>query len=98
MPYTVPADTTIESGQGVVVGAIVGVALNPGVATDEIQLALEGVFTLGKAAGAISQGAKVYWDAANKVVTTTASGNTFAGYAFAAALNADATVNVVLAK
>ena len=98
IPFTVPASTTIASGDGVVVGAMFGVALNPGVAADQIQVALEGVFTLAKGSGAISVGAKVYWDAANKVITTTASGNTFAGYAYAAALSGDTQLNVILAK
>lgn len=57
---------------------------------------LEGVFTVPKASGAITLGAKLYYDATNKNLTTTASGNTFAGYAYTAQQSGDTTVQVRL--
>jgi predicted RecA/RadA family phage recombinase len=55
-----------------------------------------GVFSVPKAAGAVTQGAKLYWDAANSVLTTTASGNTVVGVAAAAAAGGDARVSILL--
>ncbi len=96
MPYVVPDATTIVRGAGVLVGDLLGVALGNGSAGDTIQLALEGVFEMPKAAGAISQGAKIYWNATDKNLTTTASGNKLAGYAFVGAASGDATVQLRL--
>jgi predicted RecA/RadA family phage recombinase len=44
----------------------------------------------------VTQGAALYWDNTNSRLTTTASGNTYAGYAFAAAGNGVTTVNIKL--
>ena len=49
-----------------------------------------------KATGAVSQGAKLYWDNTNKVLTTTASGNTIVGVAAEAALSGDANAKILL--
>lgn len=49
-----------------------------------------------KLTGAITQGAKVYYDAAQKKVTTTASGNTLAGRCVKAAGSSDTTVQIDL--
>jgi predicted RecA/RadA family phage recombinase len=49
-----------------------------------------------KASGAITQGAKLYWSAANSNLTTTASGNTFVGLAAEAAASGDASVKILL--
>jgi predicted RecA/RadA family phage recombinase len=54
-----------------------------------------GVFAIPKVAGAITQGQKVYATPAGSI-TTTATGNIFAGHAWKAAASADATVNVRL--
>lgn len=95
---TITAGATIASGAGVLVGSVFGVAVSSAVSGDKLPLALEGVYNLPKATGAISQGAKVYWDDTNKNVTTTASGNTLIGYAWDAQLSGDTTVNVLLAR
>lgn len=56
-----------------------------------------GVFELAKATtDVIAQGAKVYWSTTNSNITTTASGNTEAGVATAAAGNGATTVAVLL--
>lgn len=88
----------IASGAPLVVGALVGVAEVSGAIGDTVAVKLEGVYTLNKAVGAISQGAQLYWDdTAKNVTTSSASGaNLAVGYAFAAALSADATVPVFL--
>ncbi len=64
-----------------------------GAVAGEIAVCLtEGVVEVAKANVAIGQGQLVYYDAANKVITTVSANNTFAGYAFSAAAAADLTV------
>lgn len=87
---------TVASGDGVLVGDTVGVALNSGVSGDTIQVAICGVYELPKASGAVSQGTKLYWDSSVKNVTTTASSNKQIGIAFSSAASGDATVQVKL--
>jgi len=89
--------TARASGAVVVVGTLVGVCLTAIAANATGSVQVCGVFTLPKlSTDAPAQGASVFWDAANSRITTTASGNTLAGVAFAAAANGDATVNVLL--
>ena len=65
---------------------------------------VEGVFYMDKASGAVTMGAALYYDVANKKITTVAStgegsakvDNIPAGYAAAAAAAGDATVLVKL--
>lgn len=94
LDYTAAAD--IASGQFVLVGAIGAVALAAiaNGATGPVQV--EGVFSVPKASGAVTQGAKLYWDAGNSVLTTTSSGNTIVGVAAAAAQSGDARVSILL--
>ena len=54
------------------------------------------MYELPKAVGAIDPGAKVYWVASGKNVSTSASGNTPIGAATEAAGSADAKVRVRL--
>jgi predicted RecA/RadA family phage recombinase len=86
----------VASGDGALVGAIFGVSSYDTVLGGEAELAVTGVFTLPKAAGAIAQGTAVFWDNTAKVVTTTATGNTRISVAIVPAANADATVQVRL--
>lgn len=81
------ANTTgiaIKYGDVVVLPTRIAVALAdiPDGATGAI--ALEEAYEFPTAAQAVAFGAQVYWDAANKVVTTTATGNTAAGIAITA--------------
>lgn len=94
LDYTAAAD--IASGQFVLVGTIgaVAIAAIANGTTGPVQVT--GVFSVPKAAGAVTQGAKLYWDAANSVLTTTASGNTVVGVAAAAAAGGDARVSILL--
>lgn len=98
LDYTIPADTTIVAGEAVVIGGLVGVAASGGTTGTKISVSLTGVYNLAKVAGAITQGALVYWKADTKQVTTTSSGNTLMGKAAKAALSADPTVDVLLSN
>ena len=95
--YT-PSGAAVASGDVVVMGTVVGVAVTD--IADGVQGAVSayGVHNLAKvAATAIAQGAKVYWDASNSVATSVATSNTLMGVAFDAAASADTTINVKLA-
>jgi predicted RecA/RadA family phage recombinase len=77
----------VASGDGVLIGAMFGVAATAAAETKEFELCTEGVFELPKkSADTPAAGAKVYWDNTAKEVTTTASGNTLIGVAAAAYL------------
>lgn len=83
-----------NSGEGALIGAIFGVAVDNVASGARGVFWTEGVFSLAKATGAISEGAKVWWDNTNRVITTTATGNQAVGVAVAAAASGDATVRV----
>ena len=88
---------TTASGAGILVGSIVGVALGAGVSGDTVQVAVEGVFAVKKkTTDVITQGAKLYWDNTNKELTTTATSNTLAGFAYSAAGNGATSVEILL--
>ncbi|MFO0360685.1 MAG: DUF2190 family protein [Flavobacteriales bacterium] len=94
LDYTAGAD--ISSGQFVLIGAIGGVA-KTNIANGKVgAVHVKGVFNVVKASGAITQGAKLYWNSTNSNLTTTASGNTFVGVAAEAAASGDATVKLLL--
>ena len=93
---TVTAPAAVTSGDGVLVGALFGVAQYTAANGANVEILVEGAVTLPKAAVAITQGALVYWDNTNKNVTTTASGNTKIGVALIAQASGDATVTVRL--
>lgn len=88
----------VSSGGVVLVGSLVGIAPVGGKNGDTIAVALEGAYdSVPKATGAAwVQGDKLYWDATNSVFTKTATSNTFAGYAYAAAASGDATGKILL--
>lgn len=95
MDYT--AATAIASGDVVKIGARIGVALADiaSGATGPVQVS--GVFEIAKlTTDVVAQGDLLYWDDTNKRLTTTSVGNTLAGYAFSAAGNGAATVNIKL--
>lgn len=102
--YTVPASTTIASGDPVLIGDKLGVALVSGTEGDIIAVQLEGVFELPKkthaADEALTLGAPVYFDAVAKKVTkaSAAKVNKHIGYAFAAAGSTAATAQILLAS
>lgn len=86
----------VAAGAVVLLGDTVTVAHMPIAANALGAVAVGGVWSIAKAAGAVSQGVTLYWDAANSVVTTTASTHKVAGKAAVAALSADASVMVLL--
>ncbi|MCL1114684.1 DUF2190 family protein [Shewanella basaltis] len=86
------ATAAVASGGTVLLGKVVAVSLG-NVAIDEMGVgATEGVFELPKVtADDITQGAQVYIKS-DGMITSTASGNTLAGKAWAAAANPSDTV------
>lgn len=86
----------VTTGVGVLIGALFVVPLFSAAVSEPFEARVSGVATLPKASGAVTEGAKLYWDNTAKNVTTTATSNTFIGYAAAAQASGDATVNVLL--
>lgn len=85
---TVPAPSDVKSGDLVVVGDLFGVAQFSAASGDPVEISTKGVFGLPKvSAQAWAVGAKVYYVAADKNISTTATGNTFIGHATEAAAN-----------
>jgi predicted RecA/RadA family phage recombinase len=94
---TVAAPAAVSSGDGVLVGAIFGVAQTDADSGDDVPVAVIGVFDLPKTSAlAISVGDPVYWDTGEKAVNKTAASNYLVGYATSAAANPSATVSVRL--
>jgi len=83
----------VASGDAVPVGSRIGVALVNIPDGETGELAMGEVWELPKGAGAILHGATVYLDG-NREITTVAEGNVQAGFAFAAAADADEVVRV----
>lgn len=102
MQVTVTED--VKSGDLVLVGSVVGVAAMDIAANQAGPVEVEGVFEVPKAAVGIAQGAPLYFDADGNPVggtagsgcLTTAAADAAAGYAFAPATTAAATVLVRL--
>ena len=77
---TAPYDVT--SGDGLLVGAIFGIASGDALTGSEVEVVTTGVFDVTKAASqAWAVGDKVYWDNTNRVTTKTATTNTLIGVA-----------------
>ena len=93
---TLTAPYAVASGAGLLVGTIFGVAKSAAANAAPVEASIRGVFDLAKAAGALTQGAKVYWDNAAKNVTATSAGNTLIGAVTQAAAGGDATARVLL--
>ncbi|MDR0542464.1 MAG: DUF2190 family protein [Dysgonamonadaceae bacterium] len=91
-------DTSVKSGDIVVIEDIAGIAVTDGAAGETIALNVEGVYRLPKDTGALNQGKKVYVKNTDgvKTIVGTATGNTFIGYAWATASAADTSVDVKL--
>ena len=95
---TVTAPTGgVVSGQGLLVGAVFGVATDTAGAGASVGLLTEGVVELPKASAAVfAVGAKVSWDNNNARSDVPASGRYPIGAASEGAANGDATVRVRL--
>lgn len=90
------AAAAVTSGTPVVLGSKLIIPVTDGVEGGSYAAMTSGVFELPKAAVAVSQGATLYWNETNSVVTTDGVGNLFIGYAFASALAADSTVYTMI--
>ena len=91
------ATAAVASGDAVLMGATLGVSLTALAIGQTGAVRTEGVFTLPKlSTDAVVQGANLYWDNTNKRLTTTASGSTQAGRAYAAAAAGTASVQIKL--
>lgn len=77
----------VKGGDLVIIGDLAGVAVKDITAEAMGTLAMEGVYYLEKAAGAISAGQRVYIDDSGKI--TTDAGNHPAGVAWAPAASGD---------
>ena len=87
--------TAIPSGAVVLMGKRIGIALADIPANTQGTVSVAGVWSVTKlAADVVGQGDLLYWDAANSRLTTTASGNTQAGFAVAPAAASVATVSI----
>lgn len=85
------------SGAATLIGTRIGVAKDDVAANATGVFLVQGVFTLPKlTTDAPAQGAALYWDNTNLRLTTTSAGNTLAGFAFAAAVNGDTTVQCAI--
>lgn len=93
---TMVATAAVNSGDGLIVGTLFGVAMSTAAIDTDVEIAVTGVVVLPKAIGAITQGAKVYWDNTAKNITTTATANTLIGCVLVAVANGDATAQVRL--
>lgn len=86
----------VSSGQGVLIGALFGVAATTQAEGNDIEIATRGVFDLAKMNGAeFTPGAEVYWDAATKTAAadiSTAGGDARIGVALEVAGPSVATV------
>lgn len=89
------AGANIASGQVVLMGARIGVALKAIANGETGPVQVTGVFNIAKlSTDNMAQGALLYWDNTNSRLTTTASGNTLAGFAAAAAAATTTSVNI----
>jgi predicted RecA/RadA family phage recombinase len=99
IPMVVPYAGGILSGQGMLVGAFFGVAAMDAAQNDTVECETRGEFELPKEPGqAVTAGARLFWDNTNRRLTTTATGNFQVAIATQAALAADPTVRVMLAR
>ncbi len=87
--------SAVAAGAVVLVGKRIGIAIANIAANAKGAVGVTGVWTIAKlGTDVIAQGDLLYWDSANSRLTSTASGNTLAGYADAAAGNGVTTVNI----
>ena len=76
------APYAVTSGDGLLVGAIFGIASGNAANGESIEVDLVGVFDLKKTASqSWTVGDKVYWDNTTREVTKTGTGNTLIGVA-----------------
>ena len=82
---TLTAPYAVTSGDGLLVGAIFGVAAGTAILGDPVETAVEGVYDLKKVASqAWAAGDRIYWDNTAKEATKTTTSNTLIGVAVVA--------------
>ncbi len=82
---TVTAPYAVNSGQGVLVGNLFGVASANALISTDVEIQTTGVFDLAKAASqAWTVGALIYWDNVARVCTTVVGSNVLIGKALLA--------------
>jgi predicted RecA/RadA family phage recombinase len=85
---TLAAPYDVASGDGLLVGAIFGVASGAASSGEIVEAALVGVFDFKKVASqAWAVGDRIYWDDTNRQTTKTATSNTLIGVAIEAVAN-----------
>ena len=67
---TFTAAAPVQSGEGMTMGALFGVAATSAATGEDFEAAVVGVYRLPKADDDIAAGARVFWDAAEGEVTT----------------------------
>lgn len=96
--YVAPGETipvtltgTVTSGSGILVGSLLGVALNDGGSGDTIQVAIEGVFDLpALEAAEFAAGDAIIWDVSDgEAISTGQSNDDLDGGAVAIAASGD---------
>lgn len=95
----VTAPATVASGAGVLVGSLFGVATAGAASGAPVEIATRGVFDIAKvSAQAWTEGARIYWIAADNVATTAAASgaNKLIGVAVLAAADPSPTGRVLL--
>ena len=96
---TVTATAAASSGDGVVMGALFGIASGDAAIGEKLVLTTQGVFTMPKVStDAVTVGAVIYFDDSAKLVTTDddTGSNPRIGIAVTAAANPSGSVNVRL--
>ncbi len=82
---TLSAPTAVASGNGILVGAIFGIAAHDAGSGEPVETVTTGVFDLSKIGSeAWSVGDRVYWDGTNKRATKIATDNALIGVALTA--------------
>jgi predicted RecA/RadA family phage recombinase len=94
---TVIAPYAVTSGQGVLVGALFGVASCDAANGAQVEIERAGVFDItALTTDTGAQGVKMYWDNTNRRLTTTATNNTLVGALTVAKTASDTTARVLL--
>jgi predicted RecA/RadA family phage recombinase len=89
--------TYVQSGRGVLIGTLFGIAQHDAAAGADAELLTEGVVEIAKTSALqIDVGDRLFWDGANKVVNKTATAQVCVGVAVSAAANPSATVRMKL--
>jgi predicted RecA/RadA family phage recombinase len=87
----------VVSGEGLLIGALFGIAATDAAEGAEVEILTEGVVEIAKTSAlAIGVGDRLFWDDTNAVVNKTATAQLCVGVAVAAAADPSATVKMKL--